>query len=161
MDFSPWLYGEMPEIVSTSLNSEMCVEISTIDKSIMTAIEDLASASDENSTLKANSLLLEVSSHHPLLILRHAPLLLRILTVHMFRLNKRVQSESKDDTLTATAYGSGAVKIAFNIAPQSALRSSLIWQTWLKCMKTINTRGLNEGIDTVLRKICARQGLMY
>ena len=159
MECSPWLYHDLTDVHPGIFNSEVVVELNAVEKAIMLAIEDLANPTTVDLSNQASSLLVDISSHYPILMLRQLPLLLRAMIHHIHRRSKSAQSQLPEEPLLSQGFGAGPLKITFSVAASKEVKASNLHITWIKCMKSINLKGLNENVDTIIRKICAREGL--
>ena len=157
MDHSPWLHNDLSEAHPGVLNGEIVVELGAIDKAIMLAIGDLANQSSDDLSDKASFLLVDISVHYPILIVRHLPHLIRAMALYIHRHSRRLSGEP----LMSQGFGSGSVKVTFSIAPPKLVMASKLHAAWVKSMRSLHTKGLNESIDAIVRKICAREGLSF
>ena len=159
MDYSPWLHYDASDAHPGVFICESLVDLGAVDKAIMLAITDLESPSSVALVTQASSLLIDISTHYPILMLRHLPNLIRAMVLYIHRQSKRLPSQHPVEPLMSQGYGSCSVKVTFSVASRKDVMASQLHATWLKCLKSINTKGLNESIDAIIRKICAREGL--
>jgi hypothetical protein len=143
------------------------IEYSALDTAVVLAIEDLSAPIDDRAAAKATTILVDICQLHPLVFLRHFPVYVKKLAHFIGRTKLRATASGtlpKDEILVAVGFGSKpseTCKVHISTATIAATRSSVLWATWIKCMRAVNAKSLNESIDSALRKFASSCGLFY